>query len=139
MSDILEGGPNGPLVGYELLLTTSKFPDVGDPAEIISVELELIDGKFNVTHESVYLWIKKVNFPTKGFIYYMKDEFGNEASYDFKNILVKVDPESLAAGDPEKCHGVGLVTNFEKIYTFNLRTIEDTPKNLDLSVIAPQL
>lgn len=139
MGDLLGGGPNGQVVGYNLLLTTSKFPTIGDSAEMLSVEAELIDGKFEVTHDGIYLWIEKVNLPTKGFIYYMKDEFGNEASYDFKNILLKADPESVAAGDPRKCEGIGLVTNFEKIYTFNLRTIEDTPKNLDLSVIAPQL
>ena len=140
MSDLRDGsGPNSQVVGYSLLLTTSKFPAVGDSAEMLSVRAELIDGKFEVTHDDNYLWIEKVNIPTKGFIYYMKDEFGNEASYDFKNILVKADQESVAAGDPTKCYGAGLVTNFEKIYTFNLRTIEDTPKNLDLSVIAPQL
>ena len=85
MGDLLGGGPNGQVVGYNLLLTTSKFPTIGDSAEMLSVEAELIDGKFEVTHDGIYLWIEKVNLPTKGFIYYMKDEFGNEASYDFKN------------------------------------------------------
>jgi len=30
-----------------------------------------------------------IQLPGKGVIYYMKDEFGNEAGYDFKNILFK--------------------------------------------------
>jgi hypothetical protein len=38
--------------------------------------------------DSVYGWADNVN--GKGVIYWMKDEFGNECPYDFKNILMKI-------------------------------------------------
>ncbi|MCF0227836.1 MAG: hypothetical protein HUJ52_03375, partial [Malacoplasma sp.] len=42
--------------------------------------------KYDINNDtSVYTWADATN--GKGVIYYMKDEFGNEAGYDFKNIL----------------------------------------------------
>ena len=50
--------------------------------------INLWDIKYDINNNSTkYSWADTEN--GKGVIYYMKDEFGNEAPYDFKNIMFK--------------------------------------------------
>lgn len=52
-----------------------------------NLPINLWELKYNLDNDnSKYIWIPRGNI-AKGVIYYMKDEYGNEAPYDFKNIL----------------------------------------------------
>ena len=53
---------------------------------------------------------------TKGVIYHMKDEWGNECPYDFKNIMFKT-------------KGFELVTNSKDYYTFTNQSMVDMSKS----------
>ena len=51
--------------------------------------LKVWELKYTIDNDnSVYGWADNAN--GKGVIYWMKDEFGNECPYDFKNILMKI-------------------------------------------------
>ena len=57
--------------------------------------------------------------PSKGVIYYMKDEFGNEAGYDFKNILFM-----RGFGDPD------LVINTENSQSLFVNNVYNLEENM---------
>jgi hypothetical protein len=44
-------------------------------------------------NKNVHEWADSIN--GKGVIYWMKDEFDNEAGYDFKNLIYKIDNKSV--------------------------------------------
>ena len=76
--------------------------------------------KYDINNDtSVYTWADTTN--GKGVIYYMKDEFDNECSYDFKNIKFQpINKDSWT-------------TSGNKLYTFASDT---TANNTDLSLSA---
>lgn len=52
----------------------------------LNSNLQAWELKFKMeSHPGIYEWLPDVGYP-QGCIYYMKDEFGNECGYDFKNI-----------------------------------------------------
>lgn len=84
-----------------------RLPSIGDMITFEGVEYEVIDvlpnGDIEVdrgvdTQTWGFLGVKD-DFGCKGVIYWMRDECGNEANYDFKNIMYRAYLYSL-------CHGI---------------------------------
>jgi hypothetical protein len=90
-----------------------------------------------------FAWADNIN--GKGVIYYMKDEFGNEASYDFKNIMFKRD--STWVGNHKGTDKFSSLNAFDSnkdiwFYTFsriNGTTITDDSLNIGLSSNNPYI
>ena len=89
-----------------------------------------------------FAWADNIN--GKGVIYYMKDEFGNEAPYDFKNIMFKRD--STWVGNHKGTDKFSSLNAFDNIdtwfYTFsriNGTTITDDSLNIGLSSNKPYI
>ena len=88
------------------------------------------------TREYIYTEYETVTVPSKGTIYYLKDEFENECSYDFKNVLYK---RYRITDCPKHSdwvgtyHGMDWVdyetidkNDFKWYYTFSLNETEET-------------
>ena len=58
-------------------------------------KLEAWELKYALKGEDKYLWVFDNNREMKGVIYYMKDEWGNECPYDFKNIKFRIPTSSV--------------------------------------------
>ena len=58
----------------EYVYTHTENITIGEP--LYDVNGDLLDR----------YWVNDVSFTSKGYIYYMKDQWGNEAPYDFKNV-----------------------------------------------------
>ena len=91
--------------GYQILTTAADYSNNNlvtnnlDFSQTPKVLATLVDGEeyegvredFIVYQNNDTIWVD--DFPRstpKGVIYYMKDEHGNEAPYDFKNIMFKI-------------------------------------------------
>lgn len=58
-------------------------------------KLEAWELKYALKGEDKYLWVGDNHRGMKGVIYYMKDEWGNECPYDFKNIKFRIPTSSV--------------------------------------------
>ena len=103
------------------------------------------DG-INWTRDYTYTNYETTTIPSKGVIYYMKDEFENECSYDFKNVLYKRFKITECDKHPDwigTYHGM-LDTSYETVnendykwyYTFSLNDSEDTDNIRDGSLFS---
>ena len=103
------------------------------------------DG-INWTRDYTYTDYETTTVPSKGVIYYMKDEFENECSYDFKNVLYKRFKITKCDKHPGwigTYHGM-LDTSYETVdendykwyYTFSLNDSEDTDDIRDGSLFS---
>ena len=103
------------------------------------------DG-INWTKYYTYTDYETTTIPSKGVIYYMKDEFENECSYDFKNVLYKRFKITECDKYPDwigTYHGM-LDTSYETVdennykwyYTFSLNDSEDTDDIRDGSLFS---
>lgn len=109
-------------VDTEDLIFSEKYPEIGDVLDMNGIDVRVIDTLYS-----------------RGVIYYMKDEYNNEASYDFKNIQFRRYLVSGEEGDTFGGKYVGIVyesgskkapygtnysiddlTNYIWCYTFNL-------------------
>ena len=110
------------------------IPDLSDYLVFERVPLESWDIRYCIDNNKM-----RFNFADesngKGVIYWMKDEFGNEAPYDFKNVLFKRYAISAVNGDTENdlVGMYGLPTSNVEVdesdaiwcYTFNGSDYED--------------
>lgn len=108
------------------LASTNRYFTDDDFGETLDVILEFLEGGEEPVgaslYEEEYSILTDIGKETvgKGVIYYMKDEFGNEAPYDFKNITFKrylvhgqkdlhdYDPEGENLGDYYYCYTFSL-------------------------------
>lgn len=71
-----------------------KENDLGDPDATLYVYVDdYFSGKIMEPTMITGIAYQKASNPGRGVIYYMKDEFGNEAPYDFKNVMFYIERE----------------------------------------------
>lgn len=75
-----------------MVFTLSDTPTTGDNLYNVSGQILVYYDGETMYNSEVLHYEESSN---KGLVYYMKDEFGNEAPYDFKNVLIK-------SGDSER-------------------------------------
>lgn len=75
------------------LIFTEKYPEIGDVLDMSGIDVKVIDTLYS-----------------RGVIYYMKDEYNNEASYDFKNIQFRRYLVNGEEGDTFADRYVGIVS-----------------------------
>ena len=99
---------NHPSKIYQLIVFAINENTLSKNIRIISSDFSksiLWEAKYDPTSERVN------GIPTKGKITYLKDEFGNSAYFDFKNIKYRVAKDELKK--------LGLSGEYEDYYTFN--------------------
>ena len=72
---------------------------------------EIVEGGSTITIAATF----EIEADGKGTIYYMKDEFGNECPYDFKNILFKRWKATDSVSDREGLDGKYMVANLSNV------------------------
>lgn len=116
---------NDPVEGYSYAWTTREYMDSWETEKCLYTDTAEITDETKIacytnqdywTHGSMLTGICDIAcVEGKGVVYYMKDEFGNECPYDFKNITYK--GESIAYNpDTEQWYGEELGIDADTYY-----------------------
>lgn len=84
---------------FDIIVTADTTNTLNENAKAVSKEDDIYFKNSNLSaweikytiynNKNVHEWADPIN--GKGVIYWMKDEFNNEAGYDFKNLIYKID------------------------------------------------